>query len=130
MHRREHLHFRTINLQPTKRHGVKHHKGNTRNITRQSKNETPGHLPTLRTDDTSIVSDNELSLFPPAPDDETSIANVNELSLFPPIPDKEMVHASSSSMLFGTTMPDEIPIVSVHNDNLPELESTTLETTV
>lgn len=124
MHRREHLHFRTVNLQPAKRHGLKHHKSNTRNVTSQSENETPKPFPPLQTDNTSIVSDNELPLFPPAPNDDTS---VNELSLFPPIPDEDQVH---SSILFGTTMPDEIPIVSVHNDGLPDLESTTLETTV
>ena len=113
MHRREHLHFRTVNLHPGKRHGVKH-KGNTRNITSRSEKETPRHLPTLQNDDTTI--------------DDTSIVSNNELSLFPPIPEEEdQVH---SSMLFGTTMPDEIPIVSVHQNNLPELELTTMETTV
>ena len=127
-HRREHLHFRTVNLQPIKRHGVKHHvkhhKCNTQNIRSQSEKETPMPLPTLQTDDISIVSDKELSLFPPVPDDETS---VNELSLFPPITDEDQVN---SSIIFGTTMPDEIPIVSVHNDSLPKLESTIMETTV
>ena len=113
-HRREHLHFRTVNLQTVKRHGVRH-KGNVRNIsTSESEKETPQtpsrHLPTSQTED-----------------DNTSITSDHELSLFPPIPDVEdQVH---TSILFGTTMPDEIPIVSVHN-SLPETEPTTMETTV
>ena len=109
-HRREHLHFRTVNLQSAKRHGVKHKGSNTRNIASESEKVTPRPLPTLETnDDTSIASDHGLSLFPHIPDDE------------------DQVH---SSILFGTTMPDEIPIVSVHHNNLPKPESTTMETTV
>lgn len=105
-HRREHLHFRAINLQhPTRRHSVRHRGSNTRDVT--SERETP-LTTTIQTDDVSITSDNELSLFPPIPDDEEQI---------------------NTSLLFGTTIPEEIPIVSVHY-NLPESESTAMETTV
>lgn len=114
------MHFRTVNLQqPPKRHSERR-KGNTQDITTEREKETP--LPTVPTDDISITtSNNELSLFPPIPDDEEQI---------------------NTSLLFGTTRPEEIPIVSVHYNlpesestametyNLPESESTTMETTV
>jgi len=117
VHRREHLHFRTVNLQPAKRHNVRH-KGTAQDITSESEKGTPQTptskpLHTLHTDDVSITSNNELTLFPPIPEDEDQLHN---------------------SILFGTSIPDEIPIVSIHH-NYPEsestiLESTTMETTV
>ena len=91
-------------MQPVKRHSDKH-KGNIRDVT--SEKETP-LVPTVHADDVSITSNNELTLFPPIPDDEEQV---------------------NTSLLFKATMPEEIPIVSVHY-NLPELESTAMETAV
>ena len=112
VHRREHLHFRTVNLQPTKRHNIRH-KGTVQDITSESEKGTPQTptskpLHTLHTDNMSITSDNELTLFPPIPEDEDQVHN---------------------SILFGTTMSDDIPIVSIHH-NFPASESTAMETTV
>ena len=99
-------------MQPAKRHGERHgdkHKGNIQDVT--SDKETP--LPPTGVDHT---------------DDVTSITSSNELTLFPPIPD-DYEEQVDIPLPFETTMPEEIPIVSVHY-NLPEFESTAMETAV
>lgn len=98
------MHFRTINLQPVKRHSVKH-RGSTGHVTTEKETPLP---PSVHADDVSITSNNELTLFPPIPDEEEQV---------------------NTPLLFETTMPEEIPIVSVHN--IPEeSEPTAMETTV
>ena len=94
-----------MNLKATKRHGAKH-KGSIENVAVTEK-EMPQSQPppTLQTDEVSIGSNNELTLFPPISYDD----NQTELPLF---------RATSS---------EEVSIVSVHY-NLPELS--TMETTV